>query len=95
MPQIWITYERIAGLLDISVAEAREWVHQQHLGRKISRGGKKRAKLSLEMMSIFIARIRAPEHSLDEAIADLRRVHGLLSGRQPNPDRQRFKTAHG
>jgi hypothetical protein len=85
-----MTYEEIAGLLDISLVDARERVHEQHLDRKISRDGRKRAKLSLEMMSIFIARIRAPEHSLDQAIADLRRVHGLLMG-----DHQPLKAAHG
>jgi hypothetical protein len=37
----------------------------------------------------------APEHSLDQAIVDLRRVHGLLGGRQPDRDRQPLKTAHG
>ena len=49
MPQIWMTYEELAGMLDCTVMEARERVHLERLDRKISRDGKKRAKLSVAM----------------------------------------------
>jgi hypothetical protein len=39
------------------VAAAREHAHVEQLDRKLSRGGKKRAKLNARLAAIFIARI--------------------------------------
>jgi hypothetical protein len=52
-----MTYEELAGMLDCSVAAAREHAHVEQLDRKLSRGGKKRAKLNARLAAIFIARI--------------------------------------
>ena len=88
MPQIWMTYEELAGVLDCTVMEARERVHLERLDRKISRDGKKRAKLSLEMTGIFIKRLKTIDHAMDRrAVDDLRHVHGLLSERADQPRR--------
>jgi hypothetical protein len=80
MPQIWMTYEELAGMLDCTVTEARERVHLERLDRKISRDGKKRAKLSVAMTSIFIERIQTSVLAIDRAVDDLRTVHGLMKG---------------
>jgi hypothetical protein len=85
MPQIWMTYEELAGLLDCSAMEARSRVHLERLDRKISRDGRKRAKLNMAMMGIFIARIKMIDDAADRAVEDLRRTHRLLSGRAEPP----------
>jgi hypothetical protein len=78
MPQIWMTYEELAGMLDCTVMEARERVQLERLDRKISRDGKKRAKLSVAMTGIFIKRIKTGALAMDQALDDLRAVHGLM-----------------
>jgi hypothetical protein len=85
MPQIWMTYEELAGLLDCNAMEARSRVHLERLDRKISRDGQKRAKLNMAMMGIFIARIKMSDDAADRAIEDLRQAHCLLSGRAEPP----------
>jgi len=78
MPQIWMTYEELAGMLDCTVMEARERVHLERLDRKISRDGKKRAKLSVALTGIFIERIKTSTIAMDQAVEDLRAVHDLM-----------------
>jgi hypothetical protein len=41
MPQIWMTYEELAGMLDCTVMEARERAYLERLDQKISRDAKK------------------------------------------------------
>lgn len=82
-----MTYEELAGMLDCTVMEARERVRFERLDRKISRDGKKRAKLSLAMTSIFIEHIKAIDHAMDRAIEDLNQVHGLLREHADQPGR--------
>ena len=79
MPQIWMTYEELASMLDCSVAEAREQAHLERLDRKISHDGKTRAKLSVAMTGIFIERLKTIDYDIDRVVANLRLVHGLLS----------------
>jgi hypothetical protein len=79
MPQIWMTYEELAGMLDCTVTEVRERVHLERLDRKISRDGKRRAKLSAAMIEIFIERLKTIDCAMNRAVEDLRQVHGLLS----------------
>ena len=78
MPQIWMTYEELAGMLDCTVMEARERVHLERLDRKISRDGKKRAKLSVAMTNIFIEQIKTGALAMDQTVGDLRTIHGLM-----------------
>jgi hypothetical protein len=85
MPQIWMTYKELAGMLDCTLVEARERVHLECLDRKISRDGKKRAKLSPIMIAIFIEQLKTFDHTIDSAVEDLRRVHSLLSERADQP----------
>jgi hypothetical protein len=85
MPQIWMTYEELAGMLDCTVMEAREIVHLERLDRKISRDGKKRAKLSTTMVGMFIERLKTGEFVMNYAVDDLRRVHDLM--REPGHEK--------
>ena len=78
MPQIWMTYEELAGMLDCTVMQARERVKLECLDRKISHDGEKRAKLSVAMTRIFIERIKTRTLAMDQALDDLRAVHGLM-----------------
>jgi hypothetical protein len=82
MPQIWMTYEELAGMLDCTVEAVRERVRLERLDRKISRDGKKRVKLSMAMVSIFIERLKTIDSPIDLAVDDLRKVHGLM--REPD-----------
>jgi hypothetical protein len=97
MPQIWMTYEELAGMLDCTVMEARDRVHFERLDRKISHDGKKRAKLNAAMTGIFIERIRMTSAPLAmaQAVDDLRAVHGLMkqedSGTPPQIRRTNIK----
>ena len=85
MPQIWMTYEELAGLLDCSAMEARSRAHLERLDRKISRDGQKRAKLNMAMMRIFITRLKTIDVAADRAVEDLRQAHRLLSGPSEPP----------
>jgi hypothetical protein len=79
MPQIWMTYEELAEMLDCTVMDVRERVQLECLDRKISRDGKKRAKLSMAMVGIFLERVKTIDSVADLAVSDLRKVHGLMS----------------
>ena len=83
-----MTYEELAGMLDCSVAKVRERILLQKLDRKLSRDGKKRVKLSLELISVFINRVKAGERSLDRAITDLKQAHRDMSGGSAGNDYQ-------
>jgi hypothetical protein len=85
MPQIWMTYEELAGLLECSTMEARSRVHLERLDRKLSRDGHQRAKLNMAMMRVFIARLKTIDDAADRAVGDLRQAHRLLSGRAEPP----------
>jgi hypothetical protein len=79
MPQIWMTYEELSGMLDCTVAEARERAHLERLDRKISHDGKTRAKLNPAMTGIFIERLKTIDYDVDRVVNNLRLVHSLLS----------------
>ena len=78
MPQIWMTYEELAEMLDCTVMDVRERVQLECLDRKISRDGKKRAKLSMAMVGIFLERVKTIDSVADLAVSDLRKVHGVM-----------------
>lgn len=78
MPQIWMTYDELAGLLDCGVLEARERVQREGLDRKKSRDGNTRVKLNFALIAMFVARIKGEDSTIDRAIEDLRVVHGQM-----------------
>jgi hypothetical protein len=83
MPQIWMTYGELAAMLDCTVEEARERVHLEGLDRKLSRDGKKRAKLNTELTGLFVERLKRIDGAADRAVANLRQLHALLSAYYP------------
>jgi hypothetical protein len=94
MPQIWMTYEELAGMLDCTMMEVNERVHLERLDRKISRDGKKRAKLSPAMVGIFVERLKMIDFTIDRAVDELRHVHGLLSERGDQSEPLRPQRPH-
>ena len=78
MPQIWMTYDELAGLLDCGVLEARERVQREGLDRRKSRDGNIRIKLSFPMIAMFVAKIKGEVMPVDRVIEDLRQVHAKM-----------------
>jgi len=79
MPQIWMTYDEIGAMLNCSPAEARGHAVERRLDRKVSRDGKTRAKLCMELIGVFFDQVRASEHPRDVALDGLWRVHSIMS----------------
>ena len=79
MPQIWMTYDEIAGLLGCSADAARAKAVYRSLDRKKSRDGLTRVKLDSEWTAHFVAAIRDTDPALDQAIAGLQTIHGEMS----------------
>jgi hypothetical protein len=82
MPQIWMTYDEVADLLDCEAPVARQHAIECRLDRKKSRDGNTRVKLDHALAAIFVARIRDTDNALDRAIGELRRVHGEMARTQ-------------
>ena len=79
MPQIWMTYDEIAGLLGCEPDEARAQTIHRSLDRKKSRDGLTRIKLDLDWTARFVAAIREADPILDQAIHDLRMMAGQMA----------------
>jgi hypothetical protein len=88
MPQIWMTYDEIGAMLNCSAAEARGHAVERRLDRKVSRDGKTRAKLCMELIGVFFDQVRANEHPRDVALDNLWRVHSIMSKNSIRPDHQ-------
>ena len=106
MPQIWMTYDELAGLLGCGLDDVRDRVLRDGLDRRQSRDGKTRVKLDLELAGLFIEKIRsAPppvleqRSALDEAIDTMRRLYAEMasyeSGLPQQPDLFRDLRAAG
>jgi hypothetical protein len=78
MPQIWMTFREIAGLLGCDESRARVYAAARALDRKKSRDGFTRVKLDPHCMALFLASIRDANADLDRAILELWDVHGEL-----------------
>jgi hypothetical protein len=74
MPQIWMTYDEIAGMTGRSRTEVRDQVVHSGLDRRKSRDGQTRVKLDGALTGLFLARIRGDDFELDRAIAALRNL---------------------
>jgi hypothetical protein len=86
MPQIWMTYDEVADLLGCDAEQAYERGLQERLDCKISRDGQRRVRLNPTLVGFFLDRVRAQPNPIDGAIDELRRVHGLMTGYDPQPD---------
>jgi hypothetical protein len=79
MPQIWMTYDEIAGLLGCSADAARAKAVYRSLDRKKSRDGLTRVKLDSDWTAYFVAAIRETDPALDQAIHGLQTIHGEMT----------------
>jgi hypothetical protein len=102
MPQIWMTYDEIAGLLGCSADAARAKAVYRSLDRKKSRDGLTRVKLDTEWTTHFVAAIRETDPALDEAVRGLQTIHGEMvrdaggiAGLEAAPDPTGFALRHG
>lgn len=80
MPQIWMTYLELAGLVDCSPEQARALAIDRHLKRKHSHDGQTRIQLNAELSWLFVAKVREIQFDTDEAVAGLRQVHRQMAG---------------
>ena len=79
MPQIWMTYDELAGMLACYPGNARGYTIAHGLERKRSRDGRTRVKLNSELTELFVATIRSADKSLDRAIHDLHQIHEFMT----------------
>jgi hypothetical protein len=82
MPQIWMTYDEVAGLLGCGLDEARRRVQHERLDCKKSRDGRTRVKLGLAWVGLFIERLKCID-PIDRAIHDLRAIHDVMLEQSP------------
>jgi len=79
MPQIWMTYDEIAGLTDADATTAHALVHERALDRRKSHDGRTRIKLDLDLTALFLAKVRGADVLLDQSIQELRRLHAEMA----------------
>jgi hypothetical protein len=79
MPQIWMTYDEIAGLLGCSADAAHAKAVYRLLDRRKSRDGLTRVKLDSDWTAHFVAAIRKTDPALDKAIHGLQTIHGEMA----------------
>lgn len=76
MPQIWLTYDELAALMDCDQAEARGAVAAIPLDRRKSRDGRTRAKLNSSLTEAFLdaALQQRVEQEIAACASDLRTI---------------------
>lgn len=81
MPQIWLTYDELAALMDCDPRTARNAAATIPLDRRRSRDGHTRAKLSPSLTEAFLDAVM--QQRLDRQVAacavDLRAIHDRMS----------------
>ena len=92
MPQIWLTYNELAALMDCSAAAARAVAAAYPLDRRRSRDARTRVKLNAALTEIFLDRMfldRMSRDQIDHAAAHretamqvglLRTMHAQMAG---------------
>ncbi|MBV8696540.1 MAG: hypothetical protein JO052_01575 [Bradyrhizobium sp.] len=68
MPQIWLTYDELAALMNCDAAGARRAAVAIGLDRRRSRDGQTRAKLTPPLMDAFLERILREHIERDLAV---------------------------
>jgi hypothetical protein len=94
VPQIWLTYDELAVLLNRDAADARAAAAAIPLDRRRSRDGQVRAKLNSALTELFLdalLRLRI-EREIESCAGDLRTVYERLALRAATAPR---RTASG
>ena len=83
MPQIWLTYDELAALMNCDCAGARRAAMTLALDRRRSRDGQTRAKLTPPLMDAFLERILREhiERDLAACASALRAKHEQMATR--------------
>ena len=91
MPQIWLTYDELAVLIECNSATARGAAAAIGLDRRKCRDGLTRAKLTPSLTEAFLDRIlrRYLEQEMNTCAADLRAMHENMAERPTTASRVR------
>jgi hypothetical protein len=83
MPQIWVTYDELAGLFDCEPLTARAIVMRMKLDRRKSRDGNTRVKLSAALNEMFFTKLfgRWIDQELQACAGDLRALRENMAAR--------------
>lgn len=86
MPQIWLTYDELAALIDCDPAEARGTAAAIPLDRRKSRDGQTRVKLDASLTEMFLdgALQQRIGQDLAACASDLQTMHERMA-RRPLP----------
>lgn len=95
MPQIWMTYDELAGLLNCDWADARAYAAGTGLDRRKSRDGQTRAKLTSPLTEMFLDVILRErlEREISVCVQDLKAMHELMA--KPPAGPLTFRAANG
>lgn len=87
MPQIWMTYDELAALMDCDKAEARGAAVAMRLDRRRSRDGQTRAKLTPSLAEALLDGMLAQrlEREVAACAGDLRAMSARMTQRTPTP----------
>ncbi|MFB9262967.1 hypothetical protein ACFFWD_07240 [Bradyrhizobium erythrophlei] len=85
MPQIWLSYEELAALLDCDIPRARTAAAAMRLDRRRSRDGTSRAKLPPSLATAFLDGILRQrfEQEIATCAGDLRATYERMAERAP------------
>jgi hypothetical protein len=83
VPQIWLTYDELAALMDCDRAGARATAVAMRLDRRKSRDGQTRAKLTPSLCEVFLDGVlrQRLEQELVACADDLRAMHERMAAR--------------
>jgi hypothetical protein len=85
VPQIWLTYDELAALMDCDPAAARNAAAAIPLDRRRSRDGYTRAKLSPSLIEAFLDAVlqQRLEQQVAACAGDLRAMHDRMAAARP------------
>lgn len=83
MPQIWLTYDELAGLMDCDATRARDAANSIPLDRRRSRDGQTRVKLNLLLTEAFVDRLMRQriDREMEMCSSDLWAMHDRMASR--------------
>ncbi|QQN61942.1 hypothetical protein JIR23_20255 [Bradyrhizobium diazoefficiens] len=83
MPQIWLTYDELAALVDCDPAMVRGTASAMPLDRRKSRDGQTRVKLDAALTKMFLdaASKQRIERDIATSVSDLRTMHERMAER--------------